>query len=449
MRNAVRLILISAVALGLLTGAFFAGLGSGYVLTHHGAQIAGQDSAPTLTPAAPTAAVTPVPTAAESESPTPEPTATQMPTPTSVATPIGTDEGSGEDFQLLWEVWDLVQDHFYGDVPDMQEVTYAAIRGMLSTLDDDHTVFIEPEFAAALSEEATGEFQGIGAFVGLDEDGRLEMVKLFQGGPAEAAGLIAGDRVLEVDGVSLSGRTLHESISLIRGPADTQVTLLVQRQGIPEPFDVTVTRARLEIPITEVEMRDDGIGYIRLHGFSATASRLMEEGLKELLESEPHGIILDLRQNPGGWLDQAVEVADLFLGDGIVLVERRSDGTEQVFESDPGDLAESVPLVVLVDRGSASASEIVAGAIQDRERAILVGESTLGKGSVQRPFALGDGSELRVTTALWFTPNNQAIHGTGLIPDIEVLAPEQEDASADVGIDVQLERAVEYLLTGE
>jgi carboxyl-terminal processing protease len=434
MRNVIRFVLAAAVIGGLVAVAFLAGFGSGYLLADGSPLVAGPKTSATTTPTTP---------------PTVE-TATATPEPTSSPTPIATRTADQEeDFQLFWEVWDLVRRDFYGDIPDTQEVTYAAIRGMLGTLDDDYTVFVEPETAAVLGEDATGEFEGIGAFVGLDDDGKLEIVVPFEGGPADSAGLLAGDRVLAVDGEPLSGKSLYESINLIRGPANSQVTLLVQRQGVPEPFAVAVIRARLEIPITVVEIRDDGIGYIRLHEFSATADRLVAEGLKELLEQEPQGIVLDLRQNPGGWLDQAVAVADLFLDEGVVLTERWSDGSEQVFKSRSGDLAESIPLVVLVDRGSASASEIVAGALQDRERAVLVGETTFGKGSVQRPFTLSDGSELRVTTALWFTPNDQAIHGAGLVPDIEVLRPERDGGDPDQNVDTQLERAAEYLRFGD
>jgi carboxyl-terminal processing protease len=209
-----------------------------------------------------------------------------------------------------------------------------------------------------------------------------------------------------------------------------------------------VTRARLDIPIVETEMRDDGVGYVRLYDFSATASESLEEGLEELLKQDPKGIVLDLRQNPGGWLDQAIDVADLFLAENVVAVERFSDGGEREFTASSGDIAEDIPLVVLVNNGSASASEIVAGALQDHERAPLVGVTTFGKGSVQRPFALSDGSELRVTVALWFTPDDQRIQGEGLRPDIEVPWPDEE-REEDPEQDPQLQRAVEYLLAGE
>jgi len=409
------------------TIAFLAGFGSAYLLSRHGVL-------PAWSVTTPVGTQSPV-TSEEIEK---ETSVTPIPAPA----PANENE---ETFQLFWEVWDLVQRNFYGELPDMQEMTYAAIRGMLSTLDDKYTAFIEPSIATILAEDATGEFEGIGAFVDMDEDGKLEIVQIFEGGPAEKAGILAGDHVLEVDSVSIVGSTLYEAIGLIRGPADSKVTLLVEREGVSEPFEVTVTRACLEIPITEVEMRDDGLGYIKLHEFSATASERMEEGLEELLAQEPRGIIFDLRQNPGGWLDQAVNVADLFLDDGVILIERWSDGSEQTFEANPGNIGEDVPLVVLVNGSSASASEIVAGALQDRERAILVGEDTFGKGSVQRPFTLSDGSELRVTIARWFTPNDRAIHGQGLAPDIQIPWPEEGDPD----VDPQLERAVEYLLTGE
>jgi carboxyl-terminal processing protease len=444
LRSVIKFVFVGTILLILATFVFLAGFGSAYLLTRSGLL-------PSRSAALPTTAIPAATSPPPSPSPLPEETlapteAAPTPTPMPMPTPTNADE---EAFQLFWEVWDLVQRNFYGDLPDMQRVTYAAIQGVLNTLDDQYTAFIEPQAAAIIAEDATGEFEGIGAFVDMDETGTLEIVGVFEEGPAEEAGVLEGDRVLEVDSVSIVGLSLYEAINLIRGPSDTEVTLLVRREGVSEPFEVVVTRARLEIPTIEVEMRDDSIGYIRLYEFNSTASELMEEGLEELLAQEPQGIVFDLRGNPGGWLDQAVEVADLFLDDGTIVIERWSDGREQLLPASgarSGDIGEDVPLVVLVDRGSASASEIVAGALQDRERAVLIGELTFGKGSVQRPFTLSDGSELRVTIARWFTPNNRVIHGEGLEPDIEVLLPEE---GLEQGEDPQLERAVEYLLTGE
>ena len=377
-----------------------------------------------------------------SPSPVPSPTPS-VSTPTSITPPPPT-RPEEETFQLFWEVWDIIQENYYGDLPDMQTVTYGAIRGMLETLGDEYTSFIEPDIAAILEEDASGTFEGIGAFVRMREDGKLEIVSIIEGSPAEAAGLQGGDLVVAVDGQSIVGYSLYEAIILIRGPAGTEVTLTIERPGEEGTFDITVTRARIEIPVVEWEMLDEGIGYVHLREFSATATEQLEESLRQILAEHPKGLVLDLRNNPGGWLDQAVRVADLFLDDGVILIERSYDG-EEIFRSYDGDLAEDVPLVVLVNGGSASASEIAAGAIQARGRGILIGERTLGKGSVQRPYRLSDGSELRVTVARWYTPNDVAIHGQGLTPDVEVPFP--EDVGPDE--DPQLDRAIEYLLTGE
>ena len=420
----VKFITVGLIALIISIMTFVAGFASAYLLVDNGIL--------------PTGAVSTIP-------PTCQPSgASSMPThPTRTPLPIPTPLEGTESFQIFWEAWDLVQRHFYGELPNMQEVTYAAIRGMLNTVEDDYTAFIEPDVAAVLEEDATGEFEGIGAFVDLHEAGGVRIVDTFEAGPAEEAGLRANDRIIEVDGISILNYTLYEAIGLIRGPAGSEVELLIEREG-DEAFEVTVKRARLEIPIVESEMRDDGIGYLSLREFSSTASDRLEEELARLLEQDPKGIVFDLRQNPGGWLDEAINVADIYLEDDLIAIERFSDGDEKEFKAHSGDIGEEVPLVVLVDRGSASASEIVAGALQDQDRAILIGETTFGKGSVQRPFNLSDGSELRVTIALWFTPDNQPIQGHGLTPDIEVPWPEEEDLEPDV--DPQLERAVEYLL---
>lgn len=438
MRNTVKIAIIAATVLTLATATFIIGFGTAYLLTGSGVMPAfpAPESAPSGAPSGPSGNE---PTDEPLEGPTDVPTVTPLPLPT----PTTEDE---ETFQLFWEVWDLVQRTFYGDMPDMRALTYAAIQGMLETLDDDYTAFIEPEVAQILAEDASGEFEGIGAWVGMDDDGKLEIVGTFEGGAAEQAEVLAGDRVIEVDGVSVVGMSLYEIIGMIRGPAGTQVTLLIERQGEPELLEFVITRRRFDIPITEVEMRDDGIGYIQLRDFSAGMTRdRVEEGIEELLAQDATGIIFDLRGNPGGRLDQALEVADLFLDDGVIAIQRWSDGSQQEYEAKDGDVGEEILLVVLVDRGSASASEIVAGALQDRERAILIGETTFGKGSVQSVFTLSDGSELRVTSARWFTPNEQPIQDNGLKPDIEVLLPEELEPDEDP----QLERAVQYLLTGE
>lgn len=437
LRTFLKVLLVSIVVLILAVGMFAAGFGSAYVLTGQGTRL----TSPSFSaPASPTAF--PVPTGDHQQD---DPAAAPTDTPFSTPAP---QSDAQETFQLFWEAWDLVQGNYYGDLPDLQEITYAAIRGMLDAIDDKYTAFIEPGVAAILEEDASGEFEGIGAFVDVAESGKLMIVDTFEDSPAKKAGLQPGDRVVAVDGESIVGDPLYEAIGKIRGPAESEVTLTVERERTPETFNVTVTRARLEIPIVEMEMREDGVAYVRLREFSATASASLESELETLLEQNPQGLILDLRQNPGGWLDQAIDVTDLFLGENVVAIERFSDGSERRFRAHGGDLAEKVPMAVLVNGGSASASEIVAGALQDHGRAPLIGVSTFGKGSVQRPFKLSDGSELRVTVALWFTPENQRIQDQGLRPDIEVPWPEEERRESPEQ-DPQLERAVEYILEGE
>ncbi len=361
-------------------------------------------------------------------------------------TPAST-PGETINFDIIQEMLNILVPNFYGEIPDAKTLAYGAIRGMLLTLDDPYTSFIEPKIAAILNEDASGEFEGIGATVRMREDGYLEIVRPLPGHPAEAAGLQVGDLILTVDDESIVGMGLYEALGLIRGPADSEVVLEI---GRPEEegtstFTVTITRARIALPIVEYEMLDDNIAYVRLTEFDNTASDRVKAALEELLAQNPQGLIFDLRDNPGGYLSEAIKVSDIFLDEGLTAIERDSEGNEQRFYSYDGDVGEDILMVVLVNGGSASASEIVSGALQDRQRAILIGEITVGKGSVQLPHNLSDGSQFRVTIAHWFTPEEQDIHGNGLTPDIE--APYPTDTPVDQ--DPQRERAVEYLLQGQ
>ncbi len=425
MRKVVLGLFIVVLSLGLVVGAFAGGMLVGRLTARSVA------AAPS-----PTTTVTPT---TEDDIP--------QETEVSPATPQPVDiQGEGTlDYDLLSKVLELLDGEFYGGLPDKDTLTYGAIRGLLTTLDDPYTTFIEPDIAAIWNQDATGQFEGIGATVQMREDGYLEIVRPLPGQPAEAAGIKAGDLVLSVDGVSILGMGLYEAIGLIRGPAGTEVALEIGRPGQQEPFMVTVRRARIEMPTVESRMLDNNIGYIQLTEFDDTATERVTAALVALLDQGAVGLIFDLRDNPGGFLTQAIQVSDLFLDQGLVAIERDSTGAERKFTSRGGDLGETIPLVVLINGGSASASEIVAGAIQDRGRAVLMGELTLGKGSVQLPHNLSDGSQLRVTVARWYTPNNHSIHGEGLRPDIEVTVPED----TPTGQDPQLERAVQYLVEGK
>jgi carboxyl-terminal processing protease len=346
-----------------------------------------------------------------------------------------------EEFRLFWEAWGIVENEFYQKPIDPKELTYGAIRGALSTLEDENTAFITPEYIAIIREDLTGTFEGIGALVEMNEDGYLVIVEPLAGRPADLAGLKAGDLVLEVDGVETRGMNLIEAISLIRGPKGRTVRLTIQRQAVAEPFEVEVVRQQIELLTVEYRLLNGEIGYIKLNEFNSQAPRQLRAALVDLLAKNPRGLILDLRDDPGGLVTAAIDVGSEFIAEGVIMSERGKD-TEEDYEAQGGGLATEIPLVVLVNGGSASASEIVAGAIQDYGRGILIGQKTVGKGSVQVQHELSDGSGLRITIAHWFTPHGRLIEGQGLIPDVEVYITDEDLAK---GLDPQLELAIDYL----
>lgn len=415
-RNSLYGLLIVIMLVGVGSGTFVLGLSLG------------RAEAQPLASDQPARSLPPTPTAGSGS--TPEPT----PTP---------DGDIGPELRIVDEAYGIIRSEFYGDIPNETQLSYGAVRGMLQRLDDRFTTFLEPSIAARERESRSGSYSGIGAFVDVSPDQALLIVRVIKNSPAEAQGLKNGDVVTAVDGESIIGLTIDEMVALVRGPSGTSVTLTVEREGADKAFDVTITRAQIEIPLTESRMIGSDIAYVSLSSFDSRAVEQLQREIDGLLARNPTGLILDLRGDPGGFLDQAIGVADLFLDKGLVMIERRLDGTQQRFESEAGQAPESIPLVVLVDRGSASASEIVAGAIQDRGRGILIGSKTFGKGSVQNVHELSDGSELRVTIARWYTPSDRAIHGEGLEPDIVV------EAGDDPSRDPQLDRAVEYLRTGQ
>lgn len=349
-----------------------------------------------------------------------------------------------EDLTLFFEVWWLVARQFDGELPSREDLIYSAISGSLDTLDDQFTRFIPPDAAARMRQDLQGSFEGIGAFIRMTEDGYLEIVRPMAQHPAALAGIQAGDIITHIDGVPVQGLSLDESIARVRGPEGTIVVLTILRAEVEQPLEVEIERARIEIAIVESEMLTDNIAYVHLTSFSTNSSQALQEALTQLMDQNPVGLIFDLRDNPGGFLDQSVAVADIFLPQGVVLYERNMRGLDEIFNSQDGGIAEDIPLVVLVNAGSASASEIVAGAIQDRGRGLLIGETTFGKGSVQQTHTLSDGSELRVTVARWYTPNDNSIDGVGISPDIEVLPSPIDLGGPD---DTQLQQAIQYLLT--
>ncbi len=367
------------------------------------------------------------------------------------STPVPTVEippATGEAFDLFWEAWSLIQQDYYGDLPSEEDMIHGAIRGAVETVGDPYTAFVDPAAAEHRRQTEGGSYEGIGAMVSM-EDGRLVIVEPFRGQPADQAGLLPGDIVLQVDETPIEDMSIYEAIALILGPSGTEVRLTILREG-QEAFEVSVTRASIEVPMVESRMLEGDIAYASLFSFDADATAKLEEALDELLAQSPQGLILDLRGNPGGYLHEALLTSGLFVAkDELVMIERTKEEELLLYPQDYGSrgpMVPDLPMVILVNGGSASASEIVAGALQDIGRAVLVGETTFGKGSVQLIHELSNGAELRVTKARWYTPKDRAIHGEGLEPDIAVEYT-QEDADADR--DPQLERAVEYLLTGE
>jgi carboxyl-terminal processing protease len=373
----------------------------------------------------------------------PESTEDTLPSPT-----LEIPEPSGTSSDLFREVWDLIQQEFYGELPSEEEITYGAIRGAIQALDDPYTAFLDPTFAEYNRQTEGGSYEGIGATVRM-EDGILSIVEPFEGGPADTAGLRPDDIVLQVDETPIEDMSIYEAISLILGPAGTEVRLTILRDG-QEPFEVTVVRDQIDIPTVEWELLPNGIGHISMFDFSTDATAKVAGAIQELQAEGASSLILDLRGNPGGYLHEAVLTAGLFLPqDNVVLIERTNEEEAILRPEDfgsPAPIAADIPMVVLVDGGSASGSEIVAGALRDHNRATLIGEQTFGKGSVQLVHELSNGAELRVTKARFFTPNDDAIHGEGLTPDIIVeLTPDDDEA----GLDPQLDRAIEFLSTGQ
>lgn len=356
---------------------------------------------------------------------------------------------AADNFALYWEAWNRVQEQFYGQIPGPTITTYGAIKGSLATLDDPYTVFIEPEPAAHEKAQLEGQFGGIGAYVQADEEGRI-ILNPMPGQAAEKAGLRPNDVLIAVDGAPITAEmAIDQVVALIRGEVGTNVTLTIEREGATEPINITIERAVIETPSANWRLleEDPTIGYIQLTAFTERSAGEMTRALEELAGQGAETYIFDLRSNGGGLLEAAVDIASMFLEDGLVLREDRKNEGERVYEvRDNVYKLTEAPLVLLVNGGTASASEIVAGALQDQGRATLIGEKTFGKGSVQLIYELSDASRLHVTVAKWFTPDNHAIDGTGLQPQIEALFTEADHAS---GRDVQLERAIEFLKKGE
>jgi carboxyl-terminal processing protease len=351
---------------------------------------------------------------------------------------------TGEDasFSVFWEAWRVIDQHFYGDTPGEAARTYGAIRGSLDVLEDPYTYFVEPQQRDREQEELRGSFGGIGAWVERTEDGRVLLTPM-EGRPADRAGVRAGDELIAVDGAPITPDTpFADVLAMVRGQRGQIVRLTVHRSGADEPLTFEVEREEIITPSVAWELKTPETGYIQLSIFNERTSDELRDAVRDLRSQGASRYVIDLRNNGGGLLPTAIDVASQFLEDVVVMYERRSDGTEEAYRAEGRGILLEEPVVFLVNSATASASEIVAGAIQDHERGILIGTETLGKASVQLIFDLSDGSSVHVTNAHWFTPSRREIHSVGLTPDIVI---EYTDQDREEERDPQLERAIRYL----
>ncbi len=345
------------------------------------------------------------------------------------------------DFGIFWEAWNKVMDNYVGNA-DPQKMVYGAVKGMVEGLGDPYSAFMEPGTTKTFLEDLSGEISGIGAELDL-KDGKLLIVAPLADSPAEKAGLKPQDQITKINDEATVNMTLEEAISKIRGKAGTKVKLTINRSGFNEPQVFEITREKIQIKSVKWEMKPDNIAYIQINQFGDDTTDLMKQAAQEIKTKNPKAIILDLRSNPGGYLDSAIDVSSLFIPKGSVVVKEKdkdSHITEEKTTLEP--ILKDYKVIVLINGGSASASEIVAGALQDSGRATLVGEKTFGKGSVQNLEDLSGGATLRITTAKWLTPKDRTIDGVGLEPDIKV---DLSDEDAQAGRDPQLDKALELL----
>ncbi len=334
-----------------------------------------------------------------------------------------------EDLKVFTDVIGLIQKDYVEETKS-KDLVYGAIKGMLETL-DPHSAFMPPNMYKEMQEETRGRFEGLGIEITV-KDGILTVVSPIEGTPAYRAGIMAGDQIIKIDGEPTKNFTLLDSVKRMRGARGTKVTITIMREGLTKPKDFTLVRDVIPVRSVRYELLEKNYGYIRLSQFQEKTDGEFEKAMKALEEESKgtlKGLVLDLRNNPGGLLDQAVKIADRFIESGLIVsVEGRKEDQKMKFYAHPDGNISRYPLVVLVNGGSASGAEIVAGALQDHGRGILIGTQTFGKGSVQTIIPLKDGSGLRLTTARYFTPNGRSIQAKGIVPDIivKLSRPEEE-----------------------
>ncbi len=345
------------------------------------------------------------------------------------------------DFNLYWEVWDSLKTNYVdkNKVTD-KDLFYGSLKGLAESVGDPYTVFMTPKESQQFADDLAGTFEGIGAEVGMRND-ITTIISPLDDMPAQKAGIRSGDKVYAVDGVSTIGLTVSEVVSKIRGPKDTKVTLTIIR-GKEKPRDIVITRSIIIVKSVKTEMRADGIYVVRVSNFNNDTEELFNKAVKDILLKNPKGLILDLRNNPGGYLETSVNMASEWVSEGPIVAEQFNNNRRNEYPSTGSGRLKNIPTVVLVNQGSASASEILAGALRDYKKATIVGETTYGKGSVQSLSDLSGGAAIKVTIAKWLTPAGDFINEKGLTPNIEVKLTTED---ADKGLDPQFNKALEIL----
>ena len=368
-----------------------------------------------------------------------------------VANVINRDDGQSEqvDFSAFWKAWNVIDQKYMPTTASTSEDVstqarvYGAIEGMVAALGDPYTVFFPPVEAKVFNEEIRGNFEGVGMEVGIRDD-LLTVIAPLKGTPAYNAGIKAGDRILKIGEKISEGLSAEEAVALIRGPKGTTVKLTLFRKGVDKSFEVSVVRDVINMPTVDTEIKGD-VFVIHLYSFSSISPNMFRDSLREFIESGKHKLVLDLRGNPGGYLEAAIDMASWFLPTGKVVVKEdfRNESEAQVYRSKGYNIfSDALKMVILIDGGSASASEILAGALREHGVATLVGKQTYGKGSVQELVDITPDTSLKVTIARWLTPNGISISVGGLTPDVEVELDEEKFVD---GTDTQLIRALEIL----
>ena len=346
---------------------------------------------------------------------------------------------SSLDFSQFWDVWDKVKYKYVKQPIKDEDMFYGAIQGMVMSLGDPYSLYLPPKAAEEFAKDLSGELEGIGAEIGV-KDNQLVVVSPLPDSPAEKAGLRPGDKILEIDKESTFGMDVNTAVSKIRGKADTKVVLSITRNGLTKVSEISITRLKINVPSILFSVKPNNIAYLRVMQFNDDTTGKLNKYIKEIQSRGSKAIILDLRNNPGGYLDAAIEMASQWVPSGVVVSEKGLDGQSNEHETEGPHLLSGIKTVVLINKGSASASEIVAGALQDTKKAVLIGEQTFGKGSVQDFETFPDGSALKLTVAEWFTPNGRNINKDGIKPDIEI---KQDWQNEKIGEDVVLSTALE------